>query len=111
MPNFKLYTLIICLFFFSALTLGIYWASVESNVLQGVNEMITTRWGVITLLDFYIGASVLGIWICVMEKSMPRGLIWMLCIYLFGNLTTLAYVARRVWISEEFSDIFIPVKE
>ena len=111
MPNFKLCTLTICVFFFSILTLGIYWASVENNVLQGVKEMMGIRWGVITLLDFYIGATVLGIWICVMEKSIPRGLIWILCIYLFGNLSTLVYLARRAWISEEFYDIFIPAKE
>lgn len=72
-PGFKLYTLYICGFLFSILTIGIYWASVESNVIQGIKEMVALRWGVVTFLDFYIGATVIGVWICVLEKSIFRG--------------------------------------
>ena len=110
-PVFKLYTLYICGFLFSILTIGIYWASVESNVFQGIKEMFALRWGVVTFLDFYIGASVIGVWICVLEKSIFRGVVWIIFIYLLGNLATLVYLARRAWISEFFLDIFIPTKE
>jgi hypothetical protein len=110
MPNFKFYTLYICGILFSILTIGIYWASIENNVFQGFQEMFELRWGIVTFLDFYIGATVIGIWICVMEKSIIRGLIWILLIYLLENLTTLVYLARRTWISNKFSEIFIPSK-
>ena len=110
-PSFKLYILYVCGFLFSILTIGIYWASIESNVFQGVKEMFNLRWGVVTLLDFYIGASVIGVWICVMEKSIFRGVIWTLCIYLLGNLATLVYLVRRAWVSDKFSEIFIPTKK
>ena len=110
-PNFKLYILYICGFLFAILTIGIYWASIESNVFQGVKEMFDLRWGVVTFLDFYIGASVIGVWICVMEKSIFRGVIWTLCIYLLGNLATLVYLVRRAWVSNNFSEIFIPAKK
>jgi len=46
-----------------------------------------------------------------LEKSIFRGVVWTLCIYLFGNLATLVYLARRAWVSEKFSDIFILTKE
>jgi len=110
-PSFKLYTLYISGFFFLFLTMGIYWASVESNVFQGIKEMLALRWGVVTFLDFYIGATFIGVWICVREKSIFRGVIWTLSIYLLGNLATLIYITRRAWVSEKFSDIFIPTKE
>ena len=110
-PNFKLYILYICVLLFLILSIGIYWASIESNVFQGVKEMFNLRWGVVTLLDFYIGASVIGVWICVMEKSIFRGVIWTLCIYLLGNLATLVYLVRRAWVSNNFSEIFIPAKK
>ena len=109
--SFKLYTLYICVFLFLILTMVIYWASVESNVFQGIKEMVALRWGVVTFLDFYIGATVIGIWICVLEKSIFRGFVWVIFIYLLGNLATLVYLARRAWISEKFSDIFMPTKE
>ena len=109
-PDFKLYTLYICGFLFSILTMGIYLASVESNVFQGIKEMLALRWGVVTFLDFYIGATVIGFWICALEKSILRGVVWTLCIYLLGNLATLVYLTRRAWNSENFLDIFIPTK-
>ena len=110
-PGFKLYTLYICGFFFSILAIGIYWASVESNVFQGIKEMVALRWGVVTFLDFYIGATVIGVWICVLEKSIFRGIVWTLCIYLLGNIATLVYITKRAWTSKNFSDIFISTKE
>ena len=109
--SFKLYTLYICGFLFSILTIGIYWASTQSNVFQGIKEMVALRWGVVTFLDFYIGATVIGVWVCVLEKSIFRGVVWTLCIYLLGNLATLVYLTRRAWVSEKFSDIFILTKE
>jgi hypothetical protein len=110
-PNFKLYVLLVCGFLFSILSIGIYWASVDSNIFQGVKDVFSLRWGVVTFMDFYIGATVIGIWISVMEKSIFRGLIWILFIYLFGNLTTLIYLSRRAWVSNSFLEIFIPIKE
>ena len=109
--SFKLYTLYVSGFLFLILTIGIYWASIESNVFQGIKEMLALRWGVVTFLDFYIGATVIGVWICVIEKSIFRGVIWTLAIYLLGNLATLVYLARRAWISKNFSDIFTLAKE
>ena len=107
----NLYTLYICGLLFSILTIGIYWASTQSNVFQGIKEMVALRWGVVTFLDFYIGATVIGVWICVLEKSIFRGFVWVIFIYLLGNLATLVYLARRAWVSEKFSDIFILTKE
>jgi hypothetical protein len=110
-PGFKLYTIYVCGFLFSILTIGIYWASVENNIFQGIKEMLALRWGVVMFLDFYIGASVLGVWIGVLEKSVYQGFIWLTLIYILGNLATLVYLSRRVLVSEKFSDIFIPTKK
>jgi hypothetical protein len=110
-PSFKLYILYVCGFLFSILSIGIYWASIESNVFQGVKEMLDLRWGVVTFLDFYIGASIIGVWISVMEKSIFRGVIWTLCIYVLGNIVTLVYLIIRAWASDKFSEIFIPSKK
>ena len=108
--NYKFYTIFICAFLFIFLGIGIYWASIDSNVFQGAIEIFSLRWGLITVIDFYIGATVIGVWIGVLEKSVFRGLFWVLFIYLLGNLATLVYLIRRAWTSKMFSDIFIPTK-
>ena len=106
MPSFKIQVFFICALLFIALTAVIVWASVESNVMQGVKEMASLRWGIATFTDFYIGATFVGIWIGVMEKSVARGIVWTLAVYTLGNLATLAYVAMRARNSEKFTDIF-----
>ena len=88
------------------LTGVIIWASVESNLIQGIEKLASLRWGIATFTDFYIGATFVGVWIGVMEKSVPRGIAWTLAVYILGNLVTLAYVALRVKTSNRFTDIF-----
>jgi hypothetical protein len=106
MPNFKLSVLSVCALLFIALTGVIVWASVESNVMQGIEEMSALRWGIATFTDFYIGATFVGVWIGVMEKSVARGIVWTLAVYILGNLATLIYVGLRARTSEKFTDIF-----
>ena len=108
--NYKFYTIFICVLLFSFLSIGIYWASIDSNIIQGAQEIFKLRWGLVTVLDFYIGATVIGVWICVLERNIYRGLAWIFFIYLFGNLATLAYLTRRVLISKSFNEIFMPIK-
>jgi len=106
MPNFKLPVLSVCALLFIALSGVIAWASVESNVMQGIGEIAALRWGIATFTDFYIGATFVGIWIGVMEKSVARGIVWTLAVYILGNLATLIYVGLRASTSEKFTDIF-----
>ena len=106
MPGFKLNVLSICIVLFLVLTSVIVWASVESNVLKGVEEMFSLRWGIATFTDFYIGATFVGVWIGVMEKSVTRGIFYTFGVYMLGNLVTLAYIAFRVRNSQNFTDIF-----
>ncbi len=106
MPSFRFQVLFVCALLFIVLTGVIVWASVESNVMQGVEEMASLRWGIATFTDFYIGATFVGIWIGVMEKSVGRGIVWTLAVYILGNLVTLAYVALRARTSDKFTDIF-----
>ena len=108
--NYKFYTIFICAFLFIFLGIGIYWASIDSNVFHGAIEIFSLRWGLITVIDFYIGATVIGVWIGVLEKSVFRGLFWVLFIYLLGNLATLVYLIRRTLISKSFTEIFTPNK-
>ena len=106
MPNFKLQVLFICILFFLVLTGVIFWACIESNVFEGVREMTSLRWGIATFTDFYIGATFVGVWIGVMEKSVTRGIFYTFGVYMLGNLVTLAYIAFRVRNSQNFTDIF-----
>jgi hypothetical protein len=83
-------------------------ASVESNVIVGLREVLSSRWGMATLVDIYISLTFIGVWIGVIEKSFKKGTIWTLSLYFLGNIATLIHIILRVLKSSKPTDIFLP---
>lgn len=70
----------------------------EMSLAAGLRELVSTRWGITTLVDLYFGLICIGAWICWRERSLPRGAAWCIGLALLGNLVTLVYLlwsARR----------------
>ena len=65
-------------------TVGHFWT--EGSVL------VSLPWGIITLIDFYTGASLFCGWIAYRERSAWRTIAWIVAIFLLGNLMTSLYV-------------------
>ena len=86
----------------------IVWASIESNVFIGFEQLIGTRWGITTLVDIYIALTFIGIWIGVMENSVVKGILWVLALYTMGNIATLIYFIFRAGKNRSFNGIFLP---
>ena len=86
----------------------IVWASMDSNVFVGLDQLMANRWGLTTLVDIYIALTFIGIWIGVMENSVIKGVVWTITLYLLGNLATLAYFIYRAIKSSSFTEIFLP---
>jgi len=86
----------------------IVWASVESNVIVGFREVLSSRWGMATLVDIYISLTFIGVWIGIIEKSVKKGIIWTLSLYFWGNIATLIYIILRVLKSSKPTDVFLP---
>ena len=108
MKNENLLPIIIAVFLLIVLVGAIVWASIESHVFVGVEELISFRWGVATLVDIYIGLTFIGAWIGVMENSWIKGIVWTIILYILGNVATLAYFLYRARKTRSFRNIFIP---
>jgi hypothetical protein len=87
---------------------AIVWASMESHVFIGVDQLISFRWGLATLIDIYIALTFIGVWIGVMENSFVKGIMWTISLYILGNVATLAYFLYRANKTQSFRKIFIP---
>jgi hypothetical protein len=110
MIYFKSITIAFLAILLTTLTGFIVWASIESNVLTGFREVLSSRWGMATLVDIYISLTFIGIWIGVIEKSVTKGIIWTLSLYFWGNIATLIYIILRVLKSSKPTEIFLPSK-
>ena len=85
----------------------IVWASMESDVFVGLEQLMANRWGLTTLVDIYIALTFIGVWIGVMENSVIKGVVWTISLYLLGNLATLVYFIYRATKSSSFTEIFL----
>lgn len=65
-------------------TVGHFWS--EGSILTSL------PWGIVTLVDFYTGASLFCGWIAYRERSAWRTIGWVVLIFGLGNLMTTLYV-------------------
>ncbi len=108
MKNKNFLSILLAGFLLITLLWVIVWASMESNVFIGIQQLISIRWGLATLVDIYIALTFIGVWIGVMENSVIKGVAWTLTLYILGNIATLVYFIYRATKSRSFRDIFIP---
>jgi hypothetical protein len=99
---------IVAIFLLIILVGAIIWASIESHVFIGVEQLISFRWGLATLVDIYIALTFIGVWIGVMENSWMKGIMWTISLYILGNVATLAYFLYRASKTNSFRKVFIP---
>ena len=79
--------------YLSTLIMGgiIVWANSQSNFFENAGEVADTAWGVVTLVDLYVGFIFIAIWIIFREKGIRR-IVWLVGLFFLGNLTTAIYI-------------------
>lgn len=87
--------LIICALTLLALTAGIVWASIDSNLVNGLRYLVDDRWGIVTLLDVYAGVIAVATWIWMCERRMAAWLPWVAAMLCLGHVVSLVYILIR----------------
>jgi hypothetical protein len=54
--------------------------------------LLSMPWGIVSLVDVYIGFVLFSGWIVYRERSAVRSTIWVILVMILGNLTTSLYV-------------------
>lgn len=62
----------------------------EGAVLTGM------PWGVVTLIDFYIGILIFSSWVCFRESNPLVMVAWIIAFIFTGNLATAVYLLHAV---------------
>lgn len=71
------------------------WSAREMSIVEGLNAVVSTRWGITTLADLGVGLVLIGAWIFLLERKVLRVLPWWIGLALLGNFTALVYVVYR----------------
>lgn len=57
-------------------------------------------WGLVSLVDIYLGLILFSFWVYWREQNLRTGLIWAFCILLLGNLISCLYLLKAAYSAE-----------
>jgi hypothetical protein len=61
------------------------------NFTEEGRKLLSMPWGIVSLVDLYVGFSLFSVWIIYREKSLVRSLIWILFMMTLGFFTGSLY--------------------
>ena len=89
---------------------AIMYAVLYGNFHQEGSILLTIPWGIVSLVDLYVGFTLFSMWIVYREKSLFRAGIWILllmglgfftgCLYTFIALQTSKGDWKRFWLGK-----------
>ena len=78
------------------------------NFVEDGKAILTNSWGIVSLVDLYVGFSLFSIWIVYREKSLTRSVVWVVLMMVLGFFTGALYMLialhtcendwRRFWL-------------
>ncbi len=74
---------------------SIVWASQSANIVASFSEMIADPWGVVALIDLYVGFVFLAIIIWLFERNKLIALIFIAPLPLLGNVWAAVWIVWR----------------
>jgi hypothetical protein len=54
-------------------------------------RLLAMPWGIVSLVDLYVGFSLFSAWIVFRERSWPRSLVWVVLMMVLGFFTASLY--------------------
>jgi hypothetical protein len=63
-------------------------------------ELLANPWGIVSLVDLYVGFALFSIWIAFREKSFMAAVIWIILMVVFGFFTGSLYVLINLYRSK-----------
>lgn len=67
---------------------------------QDGGELLANPWGVVSLVDLYVGFALFSIWIAVREKNVFFAIVWIVLMMVLGFFTGSLYVLIALYQSK-----------
>ncbi|MBK0379885.1 DUF1475 family protein [Mucilaginibacter segetis] len=71
--------------------------SMQSNLFKQWDYLGSIPWMRATLWDFYANVSVIYIWVCYKERSIPAKIIWLILLVALGSIASCAFVLIQLF--------------
>ncbi len=75
-------------------------------------ELLVNPWGIVSLVDLYVGFILFSMWIAFREKNVPSKVIWIILMMVFGFLTASAYILLALYRSKgDWLELFLGARK
>ena len=98
-----------------AMSAVLIYAFTTGNLSQEGSVLLSMPWGIVSLVDLYVGFILFSGWIVYREKSVVRSVIWVVLMMVLGFFTASVYVFmalqtsggdwRRFWMGRRWQDV------
>lgn len=73
---------------------------INGNFSNDGAELLANPWGIVSLVDLYVGFTLFSMWIAFREKSITRAVIWIILMMVLGFFAGSLYVAITLYKSK-----------
>ena len=74
-----------------AMTAALIYGFTAGDFLQDGAELLSNPWGIVSIVDLYVGFMLFSGWIIYREKSLGRAIIWVFFMMVLGFFTGALY--------------------
>ncbi len=75
-----------------AMTTVLIYGFTKGNFFEDGGELMRNPWGIVSLVDLYVGFTLFSLWMAFREKSTPVLIIWIAAVMVLGFFAASVYV-------------------
>jgi hypothetical protein len=97
-----------------AMTAVLIYGFTVGNFGEEGSVLLTMPWGIVSLVDLYVGFTLFSVWIVYREKSLVRSIVWVILMMVLGSFTASLYALialitsrgnwKRFWLGNRMDD-------
>lgn len=75
-----------------AMTLVLVYGFTKGNFFEDGGALMKNPWGIVSLVDLYVGFTLFSIWMAMREKNIPLLILWIASVMVLGFFAASVYV-------------------
>jgi hypothetical protein len=90
-----------------AMTFGLINAFINGDFIEDGKLLLSNPWGVMSMIDLYVGFILFSLWIAYREKSLVMAFIWIILMMVLGFFTGALYILIGLYKSENHKELLL----
>lgn len=87
-----------------AMTVGLVNGFLNGDFVMDGKELLSNPWGVMSMIDLYVGFVLFSIWIVYREMNMARSIVWIILMMILGFFAGCVYLLMALYTSGDSWD-------